>query len=260
MSNHVSILGKKFIVFDLDGTITESKSPMDAEMADLFERLLRHLQIAIISGGAFEQFERQLPALHCSEEQLKRLFFFPTTGTRFFRYTDRWEQVYADEMKPEDRQKIKAAFERAFDDIGYRHPDVLYGEVVEDRGTQVTFSALGQQAPLEAKKLWKETQDRRPEIVAALVKYLPEFEVRIPGLTSIDVTRKGIDKAYGIGKIEELLGATVAEMVFVGDALYEGGNDHAVIRTGVETVAVANPSETKVLLRDWLNELENTAQ
>lgn len=256
MDNHISILGKKFIVFDLDGTITESKSPMDAEMADLFERLLTRINIAIISGGAFEQFERQLPALHCSEEQLKRLFFFPTTGTRFYRYTSQWEQIYADEMRPEDRQKIKDAFQKAFDDIGYTHPEKLYGEVVEDRGTQVTFSALGQQAPLEEKKRWKETQDRREEIVAALVKYIPEFEVRIPGLTSIDVTPKGIDKAYGIHKIEEFLGATVPEMVFVGDALYEGGNDHAVIRTGVETIAVANPNETKALLRDWLRELE----
>ncbi len=252
----MDILTKKLIAFDLDGTVTESKSPMDAEMADLFARLLLKVKIAIISGGAFEQFERQLPALTCSDEQLRNLFFFPTTGTRFYQFTDSWQQVYADEMTVEERQKIKDAFEQAFLDIDYHHPATLYGEVVEDRGTQVTFSACGQQAPLEVKKLWKETQDRRPEIAKALEKYLPDFEVKIPGVTSIDVTRKGIDKAYGIHKIEELLGISVPEMVFVGDALYEGGNDHAVIKTGIDTVAVANPEETKVFLRTWLAELE----
>lgn len=252
----MDILTKKLIAFDLDGTITESKSPMDAEMAALFCRILDRMSIAVITGGGYERFELQFQALQCTNEQRRRLFFFPTTGTRFYRFTDSWQQVYADEMTLEERQKIKDAFEKVFLDIDYHHPATLYGEVVEDRGTQVTFSACGQEAPLEVKKLWKETQDRRPEIAKALEKYLPDFEVKIPGVTSIDVTRKGIDKAYGIQKIEELLGISVSEMVFVGDALYEGGNDHAVIRTGVDTVAVANPEETKVILRAWLAELE----
>ncbi len=257
MNSNVSILGKKLVAFDLDGTLTESKSAMDEEMAGILARLLDRVSVAIISGGAFEQFERQLPALRCTDEQLKRLYFFPTTGTRFYCYDAGWYQVYADEMTVEERTKIMQAFEHAFQDIGYHHPETLYGEVIEDRGTQVTFSALGQQAPLELKKQWKETQDRRPEIAAALAVYLPDFEIKIPGVTSIDVTRKGIDKAYGVRKIEEHLGITVPEMVFVGDALYEGGNDHAVLKTGIDAVAVANPGETKALLRGWLDEFSN---
>jgi len=252
----MSIVNKQIAVFDLDGTITESKTQMDSEMADLMIRLLAKRKVAIISGGAFIQFERQMPALKGSEDLLKNLFLFPTTGTRFFRFDGDWKEVYADEMTIEERQKIKNAFEQAYKDIDYHHPTELFGEVVEDRGTQVTFSALGQQAPLELKKQWRETQDRRPELVMALEKYLSDFEVKMPGVTSIDVTRKGIDKAYGIKKIEELLGIPVSEMIFVGDALYEGGNDYAVKRTGVETVEVANPSETKVLLRKWLDEIE----
>lgn len=252
----MTIKNKEIVVFDLDGTITESKSPMDSEMSDLLTRLLAKKMVAIISGGAFIQFERQLPALKCSEELLKKLFFFPTTGTRFYRFTDHWEEIYADEMTEAERTKIKESFEKAFKDVDYQHPAQLFGEVIEDRGTQITFSALGQQAPLELKKQWRETQDRRPEIVKALEKYLPDFEVKMPGVTSIDVTRKGIDKAYGIGKIETLIGIPVSNMVFVGDALYEGGNDYAVKRTGVDTVAVANPTETKQLLKQWLEEIE----
>jgi phosphomannomutase len=253
----MSIIEKKLFAFDLDGTLSESKSAMDEEMANLIDRLLRKRKVAIISGGAFEQFQRQMPALKSAPEQLKNLFFFPTTGTRFYRYEGNdWQQVYADELTVEERAKIKDAFEKAFEDIGYKHPETVYGEVVEDRGTQVTFSAVGQQAPLEAKKLWRETQDRRSEIVQALQKYIPEFEAKMPGVTSIDVTRKGIDKAYGILKIEEYLGVKPAEIIFTGDALFEGGNDHAVIRTGVDTQAVTNPEDTKAHLRTWLAELE----
>ncbi len=255
--NIPSIIGKRVIVFDLDGTVTESKSPMHGEMAELFARILSRMKIAIISGGAYGQFERQLPALTCTDEQLRNLFFFPTTGTRCYRYTDRWEQVYVDEMTVEERQKIRLAFDRAFADIGYHHPETLYGEVVEDRGTQMSFSALGQQAPLELKNQWRDTQDARPAIVAALQKHLPEFEVRIAGVTTIDVTRKGIDKAYGMRKMEELFACSVADMVFVGDSLFEGGNDHAVLKTGIEAVAVANPEETKIILREWLKEMES---
>lgn len=254
--NIPSIKGKKIIVFDLDGTVTESKSPMDVEMAALFARILDRMKIAIITGGAFERFEAQFQVMKCSQEQFQRFFFFPTTGTRFYRYTDHWEQVYADEMTLEERQKIKDAFEQAYKDIDYHHPQVVFGEVVEDRGTQVTFSAVGQQAPLEAKLAWKAENDAiRFRLAEAVSKYLPDFEVKVPGVTSIDVTRKGIDKAYGIKKIEELLGISIPEMVFVGDALYEGGNDHAVIRTGVETVVVKNPEETKQVLKEWLKEM-----
>lgn len=252
----MSIVNKKIVVFDLDGTIAESKTQMDSEMAELMTHLLSKRKVAIISGGAFIQFERQMPALNRSDDLLKNLFLFPTTGTRFFIFDGGWKEVYADEMTVEERQKIKDAFEQAYKDINYQHPAELFGEVVEDRGTQITFSALGQQAPLELKKKWRETQDRRPELVAALEKHLPDFEVKMPGVTSIDVTRKGIDKAYGIKKIEELLGIPVSEMIFVGDALYEGGNDYAVKRTGVDTVAVANPTETKELLKGWLKEIE----
>lgn len=253
----MDISKKKLVVFDLDGTLTESKTSMDETTADLLVQLLQRKMIAVISGGAFGQFEKQLiSTLRCSHELLKKFFLFPTTGTRFYRYVvDHWEQVYADEMTVVERTKIKEAFEKAFHDIGYHHPDQLFGEVIEDRGTQVTFSALGQEAPLDLKKKWRDTQDRRQEIVDALKKYIPEFEIKIPGVTSIDVTRLGIDKSYGIRQMEKRLGIVIGDMVFVGDALYEGGNDYAARTVGVECIAVTCPNDTKQLIQSWLREL-----
>lgn len=251
-----SIIGKKIMVFDLDGTITPSKSSMDTEMASLFSKVLDHMMIAVITGGGFERFAAQFQELQCPDEKMRRFSFFPTSGTRYYRYTTEWEQVYADEMTIEERQKIRDAFEKAYVDIDYCHPEVVYGEILEDRGTQMTFSACGQDAPLEVKMAFKAAHnDRRLALADAVRKYLPDFEVNVPGVTSIDVTRKGIDKAYGIAKIQEHLGIAIDEMVFVGDALYEGGNDYPVIRTGIDTVAVKEPEETKAVIREWLKEL-----
>jgi len=247
---------KELIAFDFDGTLNASKVPIDREMNDILRQLLAKKKVAIISGSGYDYYKLNiLDVLDCPPELLKNLFLFPTTGTRFFRFENgEWNQVYSDEMTLEERQKVKDAFEKAYADINYEHPPQLFGEVVEDRGTQITFSALGQQAPLELKQEWRATQDRRPELVEALKKYLPEFEIKMPGVTSIDVTRKGIDKGYGIEQVRDHVGVPVEKMAFIGDALYEGGNDHAVIRTGVETFSVNNPEDTKKLLREWLAE------
>lgn len=250
----MEITQKSLVVFDFDGTLNESKVPIDAEMKELLTRLLEQKNVAIISGSGFDYFKLNiLDVLDCPAGLLKKLFLFPTSSTRFYRFEDgAWKQIYADEMTGEERQKIKDAFVKAYGDINYQDPARVFGEVIEDRGTQFTFSALGQQAPLELKKQWRATQDRRPELVQALEKYLPDFEIKMPGVTSIDITRKGIDKAYGIEQMRDHLGIPISAMVFIGDALYEGGNDHAVIRTGADTFAVTNPEDTKKLLREWL--------
>src|SRR3989338_465978 len=224
----IDIQKKKMAVFDLDGTLTETKSAMDSEMAEYLCRLLGQKKVAVISGGALGQFEKQLlTALNCPLELLANLFLFPTSGTRFYRYKqDKWVEVYADMMTSQERQKIKDAFKKAFLRIGYVHPEKVYGEIIEDRGTQVTFSALGQDIVdvlgaegVRLKHEFRAGHDKElRELTAAMIRLLPDFEVRLAGVTSIDVTRKGIDKAYGITQIEKLLGISRAEMVFVGDA------------------------------------------
>lgn len=261
----IDIQKKKMAVFDLDGTLTETKSPMDTEMAGLLCRLLERKKIAVISGGGFGQFQKQLLAgLDCLPTLLLNLVLFPTSGTRFYRYEhDKWVEVYADMLTEGEREKIKQEFTRVFEEIGYVQPKKVYGEVIEDRGTQVTFSALGQDIAAvlgpEGVRLKQEfrashEQELR-ELTSAMARALPEFEVRLAGVTSIDVTRKGIDKAYGIAQIEKLLGISRDQMVFVGDALYEGGNDYPAKTAGVECISVTGPHDTKQLIDSWLREL-----
>ena len=98
--------------------------------------------------------------------------------------------------------------------------------------------------------------DRRREIVAAMAPHLQDFEIKIPGTTSIDVTMKGIDKGYGVEEMSKHLGIFIENMIFVGDALYEGGNDESVKRTGIEAIPVEGPEDTMDLIRTWLPQLD----
>ncbi len=120
-----------------------------------------------------------------------------------------------------------------------------WGETIEDRGSQITYSALGQQAPLDEKSKWDPDFAKRQKIKALLDVALPDFSVRLGGTTSIDVTLPGIDKAYGIRKLRDTLGITIGEMIYVGDALFPGGNDFPARSTGVVCIQVRDPNETK---------------
>jgi hydroxymethylpyrimidine pyrophosphatase-like HAD family hydrolase len=71
-------------------------------------------------------------------------------------------------------------------------------------------------------------------------------------MTSIDVTKKGIDKAFGVRKICEYLKIPISKAAYVGDALFTGGNDYAARASGVECIEVANVKETKKLIQEIL--------
>lgn len=253
---------KKLIVFDLDGTLAESKTEMSLDMAEVLEELLRRFSVAIISGGAYKQFEKQfLNRLPLPDEQLKNLYLFPTCATSFYRYNNKiWHQVYSEDLSEEQRKNILTAFHKCFKEVGFELPIYpQYGEILEDRGTQITFSALGQAAPVHLKKKWDPHHLKRLKMIDILKKYIPEFEIRTGGTTSVDVTKKDIDKAYGIKQIEKYLGFKTEEMFFVGDALYDGGNDAPVKKTGVECLETSGPEETIKLIKQIIDRYDGLA-
>ncbi|MBT3691316.1 HAD-IIB family hydrolase [Candidatus Woesearchaeota archaeon] len=241
--------GKDLIIFDLDGTLAESKTEMDEEMSELFSKLLSKKKVAIISGGTYTQFKKQfLEGLDCSEELLKNLYLFPVCSTQFYKFNKEWEKIYSEELTNEEIEKIIDSLYKSLDEFGFDEKE-LYGERIENRGSQVTFSALGQDAPTEKKSCWDVNLSKRRKIKKILEKYIPEFEIRLGGVSSIDITRKGIDKSYGIKQIEKNLGYSIKQMLFIGDALFEGGNDYPVKSTGVTCMAVSGPEETKKIVR-----------
>ena len=235
---------KSLIVFDLDGTLALSKSSVDAEMAALLGRLLAIAKVAVISGGAWSQFEKQVLAFLPHDDRLKRLSMLPTCGTKFYRFDGAWKKLYAEDFSADDTRKIMSALNQAIDRSGYR-AERHWGDLIEDRGSQITFSALGQEAPLAEKAKWDPDFAKRQKIEAILQPMIRGFSIRLGGATSIDVTRPGIDKAYGIKKLKETLGVPIADMIFVGDAIFPGGNDYPAKQAGVESIRVREPEETK---------------
>jgi HAD superfamily hydrolase (TIGR01484 family) len=244
---------KDLIVFDLDGTLTPSKSSVQPDMARVLAALLAQKKVAVIGGGKYSQFKKQLVLhLRVTPELLRNLFLFPTVGTSFYRYHHGWKPVYEKSFPLREKKKIKAALKTALKTIHYQSPQRLWGRTTEDRHTQITFSALGQRAPLKAKEKWNKKSDIRTPLIKELRRLLPECSVHQGGLTSVDITEKGIDKAYGIRQMQKHLRIPERKMLFIGDDLKGHGNDAPVKKTGVECIAVRGPKETKQIIKETL--------
>lgn len=236
----------KMIAFDMDGTLTPSKGKMDSEMVELFKKLLAKYKVAIISWGKYELFQTQvLPHLGTDEKLLSNLYACPTCSTAMYLYRDgAWQKQYSLDLSKEEREHIIKVLNKAIDDLGLR-PERLWGEMVEDRITQITISTLGQQAPIEEKEKYDPDFSKRRKIRDYMLPDLKGFNVLVAGATSIDITREWVDKAYWVRKLSEVSGVSLDEMIFVGDAVFPGGNDYPPLEIGVTSKRVFSVEDTK---------------
>lgn len=243
------------VAFDLDDTLAPSKSPVDPLMLAVFARLLERTTVAVISGGNFEQFEAQLVSRleGIDEAALERLHLLPTCGTRYERRNQGvWQTVYRENLDPAERDAAFVALREEAERLGLWESET-WGEILEDRGSQVTFSALGQAAPVAAKQAWDPDGSKKNTLRAAVAERLPGLEVRSGGSTSVDITRRGIDKAYGMRKLAEQTGISLDEMLFIGDRLDPDGNDYPVKAMGVACTAVTGWEHTAQVLEEMLD-------
>jgi len=239
---------KRLVAFDLDGTLAASKQPLQPDMGEALADLLGVADVAVISGGDWPQFDKQVASRLPEGADRDRLWLMPTTGTKLYTFRDgKWSAIYAELFSDEEKRRIIAAFDDSLKATGFV-PEQSWGERIEDRGSQITFSALGQQAPLDAKEKWDPDHAKRKVIQADLRKRLPGLAINIGGSTSIDVTREGVDKAYGLKKLSKESGVALDEILFVGDAIFPGGNDYPAKELGLDTVRVRDPQETLAVI------------
>ena len=235
---------KQLVAFDLDGTLAESKQPLKDDMGEALADLLGVADVAVISGGDWPQFDKQVASRLPSRADLAKLWLMPTTGTKLYTHqSGDWKPVYAELFTDEQKKEIIDAFNAALEATGFV-PEQTWGERIEDRGSQITFSALGQQAPIEAKEHWDPDFAKRKVIQADLKKRLPDLSINMGGATSIDITQKGVDKAYGLRKLSKESGIAEGAMMFIGDAIFPGGNDYPAKEMGLDTVRVRDPQDT----------------
>ena len=238
---------KKLLAFDLDDTLAITKSPISDKMAEALTKILDHFEVCVISGGKYEQFQIQIiDRLNLSPTQSRRLHLMPTCGTRYYRFDEGaqdWTLQYAEDLTEEQKKKIKDALVAASKELGYWEENPA-GDIIEDRLSQVTYSALGQKATPEDKYAWDPDGSKKLQIRDLAAKSLPDLEVRSGGTTSVDVTRIGIDKAYGMRKLIQELEISKDDILFFGDKLYEGGNDYPVKAMGIDCLDVDKWEDT----------------
>lgn len=242
------------VAFDLDDTLAPSKSPIADEMGHLLVQLAERVQVAVISGGQWQQFLNQVVTRlpKPSEHALRSMHLMPTCGTQYYRYDGaEFAAVYKEDLTDDEKSRAIAALETESKRLGLweEHPA---GPAIEDRGSQITYSALGQSAALEDKRVWDPTGERKRVLRDAVAAHVPDLEVRSGGSTSIDITRLGIDKAYGMRRLTAATGIALGDMLFYGDRLDEAGNDYPVLAIGVPTIAVEGWEDTAARLRDLI--------
>lgn len=235
---------KKIVAFDLDGTLALSKQPLTDEMAELMAQLLTVAQVAVISGGDWPQFDKQVASRLPDHADRSRLWMMPTSGAKLFLFREgAWSPVYAELFTDDQKREILDAFDAALEATGFT-PEETWGERIEDRGSQITFSALGQQAPLHAKELWDPDFAKRKVIQADLIRRLPNVSINLGGATSVDITQPGVDKAWGLKRLSERSGVAEADILFIGDAIFPGGNDYPAKAMGLDTICVRDAADT----------------
>ncbi|MDQ1124858.1 HAD-IIB family hydrolase [Microbacterium trichothecenolyticum] len=252
----------RLVAFDLDDTLAPSKSAIDPRIGDLLLALAGRVEVAIISGGQLQQFRSQvvdrLP--HADPELLAHLHLMPTCGTQYYRLSvDGIQTVYAHSLTDDEKQRALAAVREEAERLGLWEAEP-WGDILEDRGSQITFSALGQSAPLDAKMAWDPTGEKKNSLREAVALRIPDLEVRSGGSTSVDITHRGIDKAYGMNKLTEATGIPLDDMLFVGDRLDPDGNDYPVLAMGVTCQAVHGWEDTAAFLETLIPTLPERAR
>jgi phosphomannomutase len=236
----------RLVAFDLDDTLAPSKSAIDPRIGAQLIALAERVEVAIISGGQLEQFRAQvvdrLP--EAPADVLSHIHLLPTCGTQYYRIEDgRIDTVYAHSLTEDEKNRAMSAVEAEARRLGLWE-SVTWGDILEDRGSQITFSALGQRAPLSAKTAWDPTGSKKNALREAVAAAIPDLEVRSGGSTSVDITHHGIDKAYGMRQLAEQTGLPLEDMLFVGDRLDPDGNDYPVLAMGVTCHAVEGWEDT----------------
>ncbi len=259
---------KTILSFDIDQTLNIAKTPIPDEIAKLLIKCLDHYEICPISGQKFDQFLIQivnpLRKNGVTTKQLEHLHLFVAQGTQYYRYSgadydeSKWKKVYNFPLTDEQVSKITSALEQSAKELNLWEADKLKGddEIIENRLSQVTFSALGQKAGTEEKYAWDPDCKKREKIVARCKELAPEFDYEIGGTTSINAFTPGMNKKFGMEHLLEELGATKENVLYFGDMTQPGGNDYPIVEMGIDTITVRSHEDTAYALRGILGVVE----
>ncbi len=232
---------KKAIIADVDETVCEPAQEISPKLAEQIAALIKkNYSFAFISGTHLAELQRMISANLKEEHHL-----LANTGATYAVQKDGIaEMVHNYALTAPEKQEIAAALHALIAEF-HIEPVTSAEDQLQDRESQFSLSALGRHAPLELKKAFDPDGKKRREWVSFLRQHLHEstYEIRIGGTTTIDITRKGMDKEWAIREFMKINQLSPEEVIFIGDKLYPGGNDYPASRV-VDCIAVRTPEET----------------
>ena len=237
---------KKVIIADVDDTICDSCQTISPDMAGQISRMIQQgYEFAFISGTKSEDLQKMI-----SSRVKEKHHLLATTGTNYTIVEgDAVNMIYNNSFKHEEKKEIITALKKL---ISHHNINSLTTEEdqLQDRESQITLSAIGRHAPSELKAAYDPDGAKRKEWVDFLKNHLDEneYDIRIGGTTSIDVTRKGLDKEWGIKTFAQHHNITLDSILFFGDKIHPGGNDFPATKI-VDCISVKSPKDTLQQLR-----------
>lgn len=219
----------KHLFFDLDKTIAPPRQPILPEMFEFLSALPQ--DIIIVSGQLGEKIAWQSNNL--------RAYRLGQNGNEA---SDQEGNIlWNTPLSDEHRQEILSHIEKLISLLPEK-PNEAW-DPIEDRGAQITFSPIGNTAPVDVKMSYDPDRKKRDALLAEVPFISEDLVVKIGGSTSLDYIHKERHKGTNVQKLIDLKGWDKAECVYFGDGLYPGGNDEAVIGV-IETIPVADHLDT----------------
>lgn len=231
----------KHIFFDVDQTLTRSRSLIESDMKVALSALATAKDVITVSGATAEQTLKQI-----TPDFLGKIYMLTQNGN--YAKSKGQSELWRNELSSAQKQEIAnhiASIRNKYRDI---FSETDEADLVQDRGCQISFSLLGHNANLEKKEKFDPKGDRRAEILTDIPFASKNLEVKIGGTTCFDYFERGKNKGHNVRRLINTLGWNIADALYIGDALYPGGNDETVI--GVcDTFQVKSPTDTLAAIR-----------
>lgn len=219
----------KHLFFDMDQTIAPARQPILQPMYDLLNELPQ--DIIIVSGQEVAKIDKQSNSL-----------ISYTLGQNGNHATDlENNELWNIPLDPHHREEIMQHIEKIISILDH---DLNHDWApIEDRGSQITFSPIGNTAPSEIKQVYDPNRSKRIALMEAVPFVSNELTVKLGGSTSFDYIHKERHKGTNVQRLIDLMGWDKNACIYFGDGLCPGGNDEDVIGV-IETVPVADHHDT----------------
>ena len=234
----------KLVAFDLDGTLTQHKTPLDGKNRAVLEALAKKYSLVMAGAGQCRRIFNQMgqfPIDIIGNYGLQYCRFDASIGDLV---TER------DLTLPCDRESVDARVTYLREKYGFTS---FAGESVEFHPSGcVTFAILGTKAKQEDKLAFDPDRSRRRAIYDEVCELFPEYVVFVGGSSSFDMAPKPYNKYYALDLYCKEKGFAHNEVVFVGDDYGRGGNDESVYLSDFGFIKVDDYTRLEEYLKELL--------